>query len=302
MTELIERRDFDSRLSGDTLTIIVRASLVETVPPDIRRPAWARPRNQPLAAPQPWPPNEFKVWCRRWRERVITHWHKRFVLTPAGAHTTAALAGRALDEGALQCHLELLVRGIDESFREPAHLRIRVDYFPPGSIGNRSFNAMSEGDRAEEINAYLDNDDIDAEALPSDGSMQTQVVHEFGHHLGLHHRCSDGTYCRGQPRSRRGDTMAGGDDMHPWHAEPWLRRLRDHGHRAGELWFATVRSSGESNEGVRPDRGTDQQRQAAMRGEAGLSDEDVFAIVAGVVAGAAVLAAAIAIGIAVADE
>ena len=82
---------------------------------------------------------------------------------------------------------------------------------------------------------------------------QRTALHEFGHYLGLEHRCasegaanSDAQYCEGGHRSAAvmSDLMALGNAIRPRHALPWIRRLAAHRYSPGNssvTWEGSTR-------------------------------------------------------------
>lgn len=74
---------------------------------------------------------------------------------------------------------------------------------------------------------------------------QNVAAHEFGHYLGLNHRCErpgaadnnvEDAYCANRSRGRQRDIMAIGNTIERWHAQPWFSRLPRHHHYCELRW------------------------------------------------------------------
>lgn len=266
---LVPATDFDSDLQGSVLTLIVRVHMDPAPAGVATRPRWAIPGGGPLQPTQAWPPGAFESWRQTWRDIIERTWDDRFVLVPHGA----LVPGQSNPPPTIRCRLELRVNRIDASYLDPPHLRIRVDY----GTNNRSANMVGGSSNQGEYDSYLKESDVRPRTIEAMRESQTQVIHEFGHQLGLMHRCHllDGNhYCVRQPPVRSADAMAAGDDLQPWHGDPWLRTLSLHGRAPNEVWH--VRMGNQISEGTSPgDSAAD--RQATMRGERGLTAQELAA-------------------------
>lgn len=278
MRPLVEGKHlpFDSRLEGDTLTIIVHAILLPSFGGEVRR--YPPQSNQPARTTLPWPPNLWSGWTEDWREMIVDAWHDRFEL-----HAASALR-RESDPRRLRCHFELHVEGVDDTFEAPGHLRARVDFHGTSRRDFATSSAQLNGNRSSNgLDMTLDYRDIigDNKGVGD----QYSAIHEFGHHLGLGHLCH-GTadeYCTGGTTQQRRDAMASGNEARPWHAEPWLRRLHAHRYYQDLNWFATVKGGRERSGAVRPgtdSRGANLARQEGMKSTAGLDASDVDSLLA----------------------
>ncbi len=268
-----QRLPFDSILRGDTLTLVVHAILVPTFAGEVRR-----YRSQPSKTTLAWPPNLWDGWAAKWKELMLDAWHDKFQLQAAGALL------RSPHPRQLNCHLELHVEGVDDTFQAPGHLKSRVDYFGKGA---RHF-AVSSAALGGNSNRNAFDMTMDYRDIVGDNkgvAVQLSAVHEFGHHLGLGHRChgTDDPYCTGGSITDRRDTMASGNDAKPWHAEPWLRRLHNHRYYQDENWWAVVKGESERSGAVRPGRENTSgniARQDAMKQTAGLDAADIDSLIA----------------------
>lgn len=277
MRAFVPGSDFDSRLSGNTLTITVKVLLVPTeagVPRDVRR-------DGKMVNTVAWPSAHWDAWPGQFKTAVQDAWHNQFELRCASEHLADGVTHR------IACHLELLVSGLDEDYEGPPHCRAEVDYFSDTAFAVSS--AYLEGNRLGpgETDMFLDYGDV-LPAVKSGGNVQHGVIHEFGHYLGLHHRCTGISkgYCRGVTGVDTADIMASGDTHRPWHAEPWLRRLAGHDFHPTENWWAVVVGDTERSGEVQPsDSLTSLGRQNAMKSTAGMNQADIDALLVPVDAG-----------------
>lgn len=76
---------------------------------------------------------------------------------------------------------------------------------------------------------------------------QNLAAHEFGHYLGLSHRChSPATanalpdYCIGRTQEMVDNIMAAGNTLSAAHGEPWASRLRRHHYYCDRTWVGST--------------------------------------------------------------
>ena len=271
-----QRLPFDSKLEGNTLTLIVHAMLVPTFAGEVR--TYPPQSNRPAKTTLAWPPDRWAGWAQKWKDMMLEAWHDKFEL-----HAASALR-RESDPRRLECHLQLHVESVDDSFQAPGHLRSRVDFFGTRRRDFEVSSAALGGNRvARAFDMTMDYRDIigDNKGVGD----QLSAIHEFGHHLGLGHRChgTADAYCTKGAIPDRRDVMASGNDAKPWHAEPWLRRLHIHRYYQDVNWWAIVKGESERSGAVRPGaetRAGNLARQDTMKQTAGLDASDVDALIA----------------------
>ncbi|MFK7988055.1 MAG: hypothetical protein AB8I08_18695 [Sandaracinaceae bacterium] len=278
MRAFVRGNDFDSRLSGNVLTIIVNVLINKTDAGELRDVR----RNDNEIPTVEWPAEHWAAWPGQFKQIVHDAWHNRFELqcTPEDHE------GLQLER--LECHLELNVSGIDDAYESPPHCVARVDYFSDTQFAVSSARVRQYTRDERNIDMWLDYGDI-IRVEKRTGVFQYGVVHEFGHYLGLRHRCfgvEGRAYCGGVAGVDGSDIMAAGDTPRPWHAEPWLRRLARHNHLQTENWWAVVVGDPERSGEVQPsDTMSNLERQNAMKSTAGMDQADIDAMLARAAAG-----------------
>ena len=76
---------------------------------------------------------------------------------------------------------------------------------------------------------------------------QNLAAHEFGHYLGLNHRCfspatanAAADYCAGRRHELMDNMMSIGNTLTPAHGEPWASRLRRHHYHCDRTWVGST--------------------------------------------------------------
>lgn len=250
---------------------------------------------------QPWLSiDEFNGWKERWKTLILGALDAKFEFERHDGWFEMEW-GHGADRMRFLCGLRLIMvdgaagRGGEDDY---VHLRVRVAKGARATASDTPYGGveMAYGASSDDVDMLLSEHDL----TPHDtggGVMQTRAIHEFARYLG----CRSLAY-ESLPRDapRRRDMMAGGDELKPWHAWPWWRRL-DHHHTDAPSHGRVVFRAFLVERGIRDgatafamheDVGTrdESQQQALLRGEeGGWRPNDNYTVIKGILLGSAAL-------------
>lgn len=190
---------------------------------------------------------------RAFAAAIRAHWHNRLWITPALPDPSVS---------ALQC-------GVEVSFvtaTQQPNCRILLLYEPTPAPGQRNVEFRSFCQRGGHTNAAApdmviaynllnvglahDFDWLSVRETEDQGHQdftQNLAAHEFGHYLGLNHRCfspatanAAADYCIGRTYELMDNMMSVGNTLTSAHAEPWASRLRRHHYHCGRTWVGST--------------------------------------------------------------
>jgi hypothetical protein len=106
-----------------------------------------------------------------------------------------------------------------------------------------AYNLLNSG-RADDFN-WLSSRETEDQGFQD--FTQNLAGHEFGHYLGLNHRCfspatsnADADYCIGRTRELMDNMMSVGNTLSASHGEPWAARLRRHHYHCDYTWVGST--------------------------------------------------------------
>lgn len=183
---------------------------------------------------------------------IREHWHNRLWIAPVLPDPNIA---------PLQCGVEVT---FVNSGQNP-HCRITLLYEPEPAPGERNIpfrsfcyngghsNVQHEdmviayklinAGRADDFDWTNSREAEDGGELVFAPFTQNLAAHEFGHYLGLNHRCSSplhangaADYCHRRQHELVDNMMASGNRLSAGHGQPWASRLRRHHYHCDRGW------------------------------------------------------------------
>ncbi len=177
---------------------------------------------------QSWTDLEWNSYSQNFVRTITNRWDNRFTLTPDRAWYVPR-TGQPATQAVIQTDLSIQL--VDSASDSP-HVTYHI--IKPSTGGFRSFAGSRDG--------LFTHRDLELEwqnpRIGRDGRnvsyLQTTVLHEFGHTLGLDHVNGVGNADRnyGVTVEQREDIMGCGGHLTARHARPWIDRMNLHLHPA----------------------------------------------------------------------
>lgn len=174
-----------------------------------------------------WSDAEWTEFRNQFANIVTRHWDDKFELTPNQAWYPARGPAN-VTAAAVKCHLSLeLVNNAAAAHHRYFIIKPRETNFRSFAAADRRLGLFTHRDLAL---GWNDRRTRVGHERHSVSYLQSTVLHEFGHTLGLGHvngaGNSDANY--GTTLEQRDDMMGMGDHLTARHASPWRTQLRHH--------------------------------------------------------------------------
>ena len=177
----------------------------------------------------PWQPAEWMAFRSNFVGIIMRHWDRKFELTPnrpwyrarnaagapVAARITCSLSLGLVDTRGHANHTYYIVKPQETTFRSFANRSLRVGLFT-----HRDLSLESSTERTR----------LRRGVVHRITYLQSTVLHEFGHTLGLGHINGSGNNdaAYGITLEQRDDRMGMGDHLTARAARPWISQLRHH--------------------------------------------------------------------------
>jgi len=177
---------------------------------------------------EPWTPQQWTLFRSHFVPILMRYWDRKFELTPSRPWYQARRDGGAPEAARITCSLSV------QLVETAGHAHQRFFIIKPTE---RTFRSFADGDAQRGL--FTDRDLMLRRTTqwtrmgPTDhrvSFLQSTVLHEFGHTLGLEHVAGRGNNraAYGRTLQQRRQVMGLGDQATPTAARPWISQLLHH--------------------------------------------------------------------------